>query len=637
MGEELTYKVQSTLLSNEKNFESYLEQHRNKSALSFIACGSVDDGKSTLIGRLLYESKAVFEDQFEQLLVDSKKNGSQGDDVDFSLLVDGLSAEREQGITIDVAYRFFSTSKRKFTVIDAPGHEQYTRNMVTGASNAELAIILIDARKGIQTQTRRHVYLCRLLGIKKFVVTVNKMDMVNYEEETFVSIVSEFNKFADEIELDKVKFIPVSALKGDNVCKKTSDMPWYDGDTLLDYLEKVEISTAKINKKKFRLCVQSVNRASPDFRGFSGKIVSGKAKPGDEICIIPSGKVSKIDRIVTFDGDLGEAVYGQSVTLTLKDDLDCSRGQVICSSVDRIQTAEQFNVNLIWMSEEELIIGRQYMLKMGPFSCFITISKLKYKINVNNMAQEATKTLGLNYVGVAEIISDRPIPFEIYNENPTLGGFILICPVTNLTIGAGLINFALNRSKNLSWHAYNISKKDRSRIKNQKPCVLWLTGLSGSGKSTIANELEKILFNLGRHTYLLDGDNLRLGLNKDLGFSESDRIENLRRVGEIVKLMIDSGLIVIAAFVSPFKQDRDLLRKSFDQEEFIEIFVDTPLELAERRDVKGLYRKARSGELKNFTGISSPYEPPENPEIHIKTVELSAEEAALKIISCIPK
>ena len=616
-----------------QDIDAYLVAHQNKSLLRFITCGSVDDGKSTLIGRLLYDSKMIFEDQLAQLEADSKKVGTQGQEIDFALLVDGLAAEREQGITIDVAYRFFATEKRKFIVADTPGHEQFTRNMVTGASTAELAVILIDARKGILTQTRRHSYLTHLLGIKNIVLAVNKMDLVEYSKDIFDQIVADYTAFAASIGVTDFTAIPISGFKGDNITMLSENTKWYSGPTLMQHLENVELDQSADQGLSFRMPVQWVNRPNLDFRGFSGKIASGIVKPGDEVRILPSGKTSHVDRIVTLGGDLDQAVAGQSITLTLRDEVDCSRGQIITAAKDPLEVADQFEATVIWMDETDLVPGRAYYLKIGAQTVSATMAQPKYQINVNTMEHTAAKTLELNAIGVATVTTDRAIPFAPYANNRELGGFILIDKMTNATVGAGLINFALRRAQNIHWQATDINRDHHANLKNQKPAVLWMTGLSGSGKSTIANAVEKKLARMNRHTFLLDGDNVRHGLNKDLGFTDADRIENVRRVGEVAKLMTDAGLIVITAFISPFRSERDMVRNMMQPGEFIEVFVDTPLSVAEQRDVKGLYAKARAGDLKNFTGIDSPYEAPEVPEIHIDTTKMSIDEAADHIIA----
>ena len=616
-----------------EDIDAYLETHQHKTMLRFITCGSVDDGKSTLIGRLLYDSKMIFEDQLAALESDSKKMGTQGQEIDFALLVDGLAAEREQGITIDVAYRFFATEKRKFIVADTPGHEQYTRNMVTGASTADLAVILIDARKGVLTQTKRHSYLVHLLGIRHVVLAVNKMDLVNYDQKTFDKIVSDYREFADSIGIESFVAMPISGFKGDNITGPSGKTPWYAGPSLLPYLETVEVNNTLNQQKPFRMPVQWVNRPNLDFRGFSGTIATGSIKPGDEIRVLPSGKTSTVGRIVTFDGDKEEAVAGEAVTLTFTDEIDCSRGQVITTAKDPVEVADQFESTLVWMDEDELLPGRAYWMKIGTQTVSATVAHPKYQVNVNTMEHLAAKTLDLNAIGIANVTTDRDIPFEGYAENRDLGGFILIDKVTNRTVAAGMINFALRRAQNIHWQAVDISRDDHAAMKHQKPAVLWMTGLSGSGKSTIANIVEKKLARMNRHTFLLDGDNVRHGLNKDLGFTDADRVENIRRVGEVAKLMTDAGLIVITAFISPFREERDMVRGMMQPGEFVEVFVDTPLEEAERRDVKGLYAKARSGALKNFTGIDSPYEAPQNPEIRIDTTAMTPDEAADLIIA----
>jgi bifunctional enzyme CysN/CysC len=615
-----------------EDIDAYLEQHQHKSMLRFITCGSVDDGKSTLIGRLLYDSKMIFEDQLAALEADSKRVGTQGQEIDFALLVDGLAAEREQGITIDVAYRFFTTEKRKFIVADTPGHEQYTRNMVTGASTADLAVILIDARKGVLTQTRRHSYLAQLVGIRHIVLAVNKMDLVDYDQVLFDAIVKDYAEFARGIGIKSFVPMPISGFKGDNITALSPNTPWYKGPTLIDYLETVEVDNSAAQAKPFRLPVQWVNRPNLDFRGFAGLIASGTVKPGDQIRVLPSGKTSTVSRIVTLDGDLDQAVASQSVTLCFDDEIDCSRGDVIATSASPAQVADQFEATVVWMSDEALKPGRAYWLKIGTQTVSATVQAPKYEINVNSLEQLAAKTLELNAIGVAEITTDKPVVFEPYGDNRTLGGFILIDKISNSTVAAGMLHFSLRRAQNVHWQAVDIGREAHAAQKGQRPAVLWFTGLSGSGKSTIANIVEKKLFAQGRHSFLLDGDNIRHGLNKDLGFTEADRIENIRRVGEVTKLMTDAGLIVITAFISPFRAERDMVRAMLPDGEFIEVFVDTPLAEAEKRDVKGLYKKARAGQLRNFTGIDSPYERPENPEIRIDTTATSPEDAAELIV-----
>ncbi|NKS65098.1 sulfate adenylyltransferase subunit CysN [Rhodococcus hoagii] len=613
------------------DIEQYLERHANKSMLRFITCGSVDDGKSTLIGRQLYESKLVFEDQLSALENDSKKVGTQGEGLDFALLVDGLAAEREQGITIDVAYRYFTTERRKFVVADTPGHEQYTRNMVTGASTADLAVILVDARKGVLTQTRRHSYLVSLLGIRHVVLAVNKLDLVDYSQEVFERIAGEYAEFAAEIGLENVVPIPMSAYVGDNLTEHSPNTQWYTGPTLIDHLETVEIEDA-VQTAPFRMPVQWVNRPDLDFRGFSGQIVSGIVRPGDRVRALPSGRESTVARIVTMDGDLDEAVAGRSVTITLADEIDISRGDVL-AGVDALPcVADQFEAQLVWMGEHEMLPERPYLCQIGTMTVQARITRPKYKVNVNTLEQTATNTLALNEIGVCNISFDRPVPFDPYADNRDTGGFILIDRLTNTTVGAGMIAHSLRRSDNIHWQAVDVNDEARSLLKGHRPQIVWFTGLSGSGKSTIANELERRLYTLGCHTYLLDGDNVRHGLGRDLGFTEADRVENIRRVTEVARLMADAGLIVLASFISPFRAERDAARELIGTDRFCEVFVDTPIEVAEERDPKGLYRKARRGELANFTGVDSPYETPTSPDVRIDTTELTPEHAADRIV-----
>ena len=614
------------------DIDAYLARHEAKSLLRFITCGSVDDGKSTLIGRLLYDSKMIFDDQLAALEADSKRVGTQGQEIDFALLVDGLAAEREQGITIDVAYRFFSTDTRKFIVADTPGHEQYTRNMVTGASTADLAVILVDARKGVLAQTRRHTYLAHLLGIRELVLAVNKMDLVGYDQSVFDAIVADFGDFARSIGVTDFTPLPISGFKGDNVATRSAAMPWYDGPSLIEHLETVTVDQQAAADRPFRLPVQWVNRPNLDFRGFSGLIASGAVAPGDGVRVLPSGRISKIARIVTLDGDLEKAVAGQSVTLTLADEIDCSRGDVISIADAPPQLADQFEATIVWMADEPMLPGRAYTLKLATQTVSATVQEPKYQVNINTMEHLAAKTLELNAIGVANLATDRPIVFEPYETNRQLGGFILVDKFSNATIAAGMIHFALRRSQNVHWQALEVSREKHAGLKNQKPAVLWFTGLSGAGKSTIANMVEKKLHRMNRHTFLLDGDNVRHGLNRDLGFTDADRVENIRRVGEVAKLMADAGLIVIAAFISPFRAERRMVREMLPPGEFIEVHIDTPLAEAEARDVKGLYKKARAGELKNFTGIDSPYEAPVDAEIRIDTTTLTPEQAADLII-----
>ena len=620
----------SDLISTD--IEKYLKQHEKKSLLRFITCGSVDDGKSTVIGRLLYESKMLFEDQLAAIESDSKKWGTQGGDIDFALLVDGLAAEREQGITIDVAYRFFSTDRRKFIVADTPGHEQYTRNMITGASTADVAVILIDARKGVLTQTRRHSYLVSLIGIRKVVLAINKMDLVDYSQKTFDRINEDYRAFAAQIGLTDITSIPLSGLKGDNMLVASDKTPWYHGPTLMGFLETCEVDETRLQNEPFRMPVQWVNRPNLDFRGFAGVITSGAVKPGDRIIAQPSGKESKVARIVTLGGDLALAVAGQSITLTLEDEIDVSRGDILSMTDAPAEVADQFEASLVWMTDEPMLPGRPYLMKIGTQTVTASITEPKYKINVNTMEHLAAKQLGINEIGVVNLAIDRTIAFDPYKANRDTGGFILINRMTNNTVGAGMLNFALRRSHNLRMQHVDVDKALRSELKRQRPAVLWFTGLSGAGKSTIANLVEKKLAAMGRHTYLLDGDNVRHGLNKDLGFTEADRVENIRRVAEVARLMVDAGLIVMTAFISPFRSERAMARGQMADGEFIEIHVNTPLAVAEERDVKGLYKKARRGEIANFTGISSPYEAPLDAEATIDTRQCTPEEASLLVM-----
>ena len=613
------------------DIQAYLKSHEHKSLLRFITCGSVDDGKSTVIGRMLYESKMIFEDQLAALEADSKKVGTQNGELDFALLVDGLAAEREQGITIDVAYRFFSTDKRKFIVADTPGHEQYTRNMVTGASTADAAVILIDARKGVLTQTRRHSYIVSLLGIRHIVLAINKMDLVDYSQSIFETIVQEYRDFAQQIGLNDITPIPLSALKGDNMLELSNRTPWYRGPTLLGYLEDLQIDD-DLQSKPFRMPVQWVNRPNQDFRGFAGAIASGVVRVGDTLRALPSGRQSRVARIVTKDGDLEQAVAGQSITITLTDEIDVSRGDVLAASTSPPAVADQFQATVIWMHEEPMLPGRPYLLKMGARTLTGSITAPKYKVNVNTLEHLAARQLELNEIGVCNISLDRAVAFDPYVDNRELGSFVLIDKLSNDTVGAGLLSFALRRAENIHWQALDVNKQARAALKGQRACVLWFTGLSGSGKSTVANLVEKRLHALGRHTYTLDGDNVRHGLNKDLGFTDADRVENIRRVAEVTRLMVDAGLIVLVSFISPFRSERRLARELLQAGEFFEVFVDTPLEEAEKRDPKGLYKKARSGELRNFTGVDSPYEPPEHAEIHLRTALYSPEQAAELIL-----
>jgi bifunctional enzyme CysN/CysC len=610
------------------DLRAYLAAQEKKSFLRFLTCGSVDDGKSTLIGRLLYDTKLLFEDQLAALEKDSRKHGTTGDDIDFALLVDGLEAEREQGITIDVAYRFFATDKRKFIVADTPGHEQYTRNMATGASNSDLAVILVDARKGVLTQTRRHAYIVSLLGIRHVVLAVNKIDLVDFSEPVFRTIVEEFETFAAKLGFAGITPIPLSARFGHNVIVKSAEMPWFEGPALLPYLESIDVTTA-LADKPFRMPVQWVNRPNLDFRGFSGTIVSGRVRPGDVVAVAKSGRTSSVTRIVTLDGDATEAVAGEAVTLTLADEIDISRGDVLAAAAARPEVSDQFAAHLLWMAEEAMLPGRPYMLKLGPATVPAQITDLRYKTDVNTLAHNAGKTLHLNEVGYANISLTQPLAFDAYRDNRDMGGFILIDRFSNTTVGAGMIDFGLRRATNVHWQALDVSKTGRAGLKGQKPVILWFTGLSGSGKSTIANLVERALFAEGKHTYMLDGDNVRHGLNRDLGFTDADRVENIRRVAEAAKLFVDAGTIVPVSFISPFRSERDMA----EQGEFIEIFIDTPIEVCMRRDPKGLYQKAKAGAIKNFTGIDSPYEAPEQPELTIKTEEADPAAHAAAIVA----
>ncbi|MFT7171672.1 MAG: bifunctional enzyme CysN/CysC [Paracoccaceae bacterium] len=615
-----------------EGIEAYLKAHEHKELLRFITCGSVDDGKSTLIGRLLYESKLIYEDQLAALEADSARVGTQGDRLDLALLVDGLAAEREQGITIDVAYRYFSTKARKFIVADTPGHEQYTRNMVTGASTADAAIILLDARKGILTQTRRHTYICSLLGIRHLLLAVNKMDLVDYSEEVFLEAQAAYKELAASLGNSQVTCIPVSALEGDNVTNPSDKLSWFKGRTLLGELEHVSIDELD-SSKTFRMPVQWVNRPNSDFRGFSGYISRGAIGVGDKLAVLPSGTTSSVKSILGPNGELKTATAGQSVTICLNDEVDASRGDILADAVDVPKVADQFRSTIVWMHEEPMLPGREYILKIGAKTTAVSIAEPRYKVNVNTFEELPARTLELNDIGVCNINLDQAIPFDAYAENRQTGGFILIDRISNDTVGAGMLDFALWRSDNVQWQTLDVDKPARALAKGQKPCVVWFTGLSGSGKSTIANVLETKLHAAGRHTYLLDGDNVRHGLNKDLGFTDADRVENIRRVAEVSKLMTDAGLIVVVSFISPFRSERQMAREAFEDQEFIEVFVDTPIEETERRDVKGLYAKARAGEIKNFTGIDSPYEAPEAPDVHVKTMTCSIEDAADQIMA----
>ena len=624
---------QTDLAAISADVSGYLERHERKSLLRFITCGSVDDGKSTLIGRLLYDSRMIYEDQLAALEADSRRSGTQGDNIDFALLVDGLAAEREQGITIDVAYRFFSTDRRKFIVADTPGHEQYTRNMATGASTADLAVLLIDARRGVLTQTRRHAFIVSSLGIRRLVLAINKMDLVGYSQARFDEIVADFSDFAANLAPDiETVAIPISALAGDNITGPLGNTAWHDGPSLMEHLETVSVGDRRA-AAPFRMPVQWVNRPNLDFRGFSGQIVSGTVRPGDRIRTLPSARESTIARIVTQTGDLAEAGPGQSVTLTLADEVDSSRGDVIVAADRPAEVSDQFQARILWMANEAMLPGRRYLMKIGTKTVTATVNAPKYRIDINTLEERAAKTLDLNEIGVCTLSLDQAIAFDPYDEIREMGGFILIDRLSNNTVGLGLIDFALRRAGNIHWQALDIDRKALAEQKGQKAAVLWFTGLSGSGKSTIANALQKRLFALGRHTFVLDGDNVRHGLNRDLGFTDADRVENIRRVANVARLMSDAGLITLVSFISPFRSERRMARNLMADGEYAEIYVDTPLGVAEERDVKGLYKKARAGEIKNFTGIDSPYEPPEDPEIRIATTSKSPDEAAEEIIA----
>ncbi len=616
----------------ETDISAYLNAQENKSFLRFITCGSVDDGKSTLIGRLLYDSKLIYEDQLVSIKKESKKSGTQGDAVDLALLVDGLAAEREQGITIDVAYQFFSTNKRKFIVADTPGHVQYTRNMATGASTSDVAVLLIDARYGVQEQSRRHAYIVSLLGVKQVVVAINKMDLIDFDQSIFNTIEVNFRKFAKNLGFSDITFIPISALEGDNVITLSDRSRWYKGPSLLHFLEHVDVEKNTL-ELPFRFPVQWVNRPNLDFRGFSGTIASGVINLGDSIIVSSSGKRSNVKEIVTHAGNLKTAREGMAITLTLKDQIDISRGDIISSGNSPMAQADQFQAHILWMNEKELFPGRQYLLKTANNTVLASVSNLKYKIDINDFSEVAVKTLALNEIGVATLVLSAPIAFDAYSDNRKTGSLIIIDRQTNETVGVGMLDFALRRASNVVWQELEVNKLIRAKQKNQNPALLWFTGLSGSGKSTIANLLEKRLLDLNRHTYILDGDNLRHGLNRDLGFTKVDRVENIRRVSEVASLMVDAGLITIASFISPYKAERQMARNLLGDKFFIEIFINTPLDVAESRDVKGLYAKARAGEIKNFTGIDSEYENPENPEIEIDTTKVSANQASEIILS----
>jgi len=616
-----------------QDIEAYLHQHQHKGLLRFITCGSVDDGKSTLIGRLLYDSKMIFEDQLQALEADSKRIGTQGQEIDFALLVDGLAAEREQGITIDVAYRFFSTDQRKFIVADTPGHEQYTRNMVTGASTADVAVVLVDARKGVLTQTRRHSYLVHLMGIRQVVLAINKMDMVDYSQTRFEEIKQDYLAFASQLPGLTVTPIPMSALKGDNITTPSHSMPWFHGSTLMGYLETVPLLQDRLAQLPFRMPAQWINRPNQDFRGICGTIASGEVHAGDTVRVQPSGREVKVARIVTQSGDLEHAVAGQAVTLTLAEEVDVSRGDMLSAPQAPATVADQLQAHIVWMSAESLSPGRNYWLKCGTQIVNASVTRIKHLVNVNTLEHMAAEKLDLNVVAECNLATDKPLVFDTYADNSATGGFVLIDRITHLTVGAGVIDHALRRAQNVMPQFFEINKTARAALNQQKPCVLWFTGLSGSGKSTIANELEKQLFAMGRRTYVLDGDNVRHGLNKDLGFTQEDRIENIRRVAEVAKLMVDAGLIVITTFISPYRADRAIARSLFAPGEFFEVFIDTPVELCEQRDPKGLYKKARRGEIKNFTGIDSAFEVPEEADIRLQTEGISVDENVILVIN----
>ena len=614
------------------DIDSYLALHEKKELLRFITCGSVDDGKSTLIGRMLYESQMLFDDHLAALKADSKKVGTQEGEIDFALLVDGLAAEREQGITIDVAYRFFSTDKRKYIVADTPGHEEYTRNMATGASSADVAIILVDATQGVLTQTRRHSFIVSMVGVKKIILAVNKLDLVDYSKHTFDKITSEYLKFAtNALQLEEITAIPISALKGDNITEKSMNTSWYDGPSIIQYLESVEV-TSSSQSRPFRMPVQWVNRPNREFRGFTGMVASGMVKKGQLLKVLPSGRESSVENIVTFDGELDTAGAGRSITITLSDEIDISRGDILTAAKDPCSVGDQFQSHILWMDDSSMIPGREYLFKTNTQTTPMTLGRLKYKIDVNTLEQTPATVLDMNEIGVCNISLARRIVFDSYKDDPVMGGFIIIDRISNNTVGMGFIDFALRRSDNIHWQTMDVTKESRANQKSQTAKLIWFTGLSGSGKSSIANVLEKKLQSLGRHTITLDGDNIRHGLNRDLGFTKADRVENIRRVGETSKLMVEAGLICISSFISPFSYEREMVRNMMDEGEFVEVFVDTPIEICESRDVKGLYAKARAGKLPNFTGISSPYEIPENPEIRIDTTQTSVESAADQII-----
>jgi len=615
----------------ENRVQAYIDTQANLDLVRFITCGSVDDGKSTLIGRMLYEAQMIFEDQVTTLQQDSKRQGTQGGDIDFALLVDGLAAEREQGITIDVAYRFFNTDHRKFIVADTPGHEQYTRNMVTGASTADVAVILVDAVNGLLTQTRRHSFITSLLGIKHVVLAVNKMDLVDYDEAVYQSIVDDYHNFAKQLNFDHITPIPLSALKGDNVIERSVNTHWYSGPTLLGYLETVDVHR-RDDSRPFRFPVQWVNRPSSDFRGFAGTVLAGTASKGDEVRVLPSGEVARIEDIILYNESLDRAQTDQAITITLDREVDVSRGDVLVSAEAPCEVSDQFDASLVWMDSEEGYIGRSYWLMLGTKRVNATLTEVKHKYNINTMEQLSARSFGLNDIGRVTLTFDQPAPFEAYEACKGLGSFVLIDRYTFATVGAGMLNYSLRRADNIHRHAHSVDRTARERLKGHKGQVFWMTGLSGSGKSTLANGVEQALHAQGKHTFILDGDNIRHGLNQDLGFTDADRVENIRRTAEVAKLMVDAGLIVITAFISPFRSERDMARSLFDEGEFVEVYCDVPLGVAEERDPKGLYKKARRGELPHFTGIDSPYEAPESAEIHVRTGEMSLEESVAEVL-----
>ncbi|MFY0678030.1 MAG: sulfate adenylyltransferase subunit CysN [Neptuniibacter sp.] len=611
---------------------AYLAEQASLDTLRFITCGSVDDGKSTLIGRMLYEAQMIFEDQVAALKDESKKIGTQGGDIDFALLVDGLAAEREQGITIDVAYRFFSTDRRNFIVADTPGHEQYTRNMVTGASTADIAVILIDARQGVLTQTRRHSMICSILGIKNVVLAINKMDLVGYSRETYEKIEADYRNFANELDFDSITPIPMSALKGDNVVERSKHTEWFHGPTLAGYIETVDTRSPEA-EKPFRFPVQWVNRPNPDFCGFSGTIEAGVIEVGQPVRILPSGETANIKNILLFKNELESAQAGQAVTVTLNKEVDASRGDVITTTDTPCEVSDQFVIELVWMDQEPGFVGRSYLMKLGAATVNAQLTDIKHKVNINTFEKLSASKLELNDLCVITLKTDRPIPFDPYKLCSGMGGLILIDRMSNQTVAAGMIDFALRRASNVHKHKLDVDKTARQKLNGHASKVLWFTGLSGSGKSTIANAVEKELHSQGIRTYILDGDNVRHGLNKDLGFTDADRIENIRRISEVAKLMVDAGVVVLTAFISPFRAERQMAREMFAPDEFIEIFVNTSLEVAESRDPKGLYKKARKGEIPNFTGINSPYEAPETPELNLLTDNADLEEIVDQVVT----